>query len=91
MSTWTELELWYEQLPTYYAAAAGLITNPAGDVLLVKPTYRDGWNFPGGCVEPGEYPHDACTANSPKNSAPRCPPAGCSSSTGRHQPGSGPW
>lgn len=31
-----------------------------GRVLLVKPTYKDGWDIPGGYVEPGETPIEAC-------------------------------
>ncbi|MDG9676742.1 NUDIX hydrolase [Micromonospora sp. DH14] len=58
--TWTEPATWYANLASFYAAAAAFITDPAGNVLLVKPTYRDHWAFPGGYVEDGEYPHDAC-------------------------------
>ncbi|MET8258368.1 NUDIX hydrolase [Micromonospora sp. NPDC005205] len=58
--TWTEPATWYANLASFYAAAAALITDPAGNVLLVKPTYRDHWAFPGGYVDGGEYPHDAC-------------------------------
>lgn len=29
-------------------------------MLLVKPTYKDGWDIPGGYVEPGEMPIEAC-------------------------------
>ncbi|MGQ5264609.1 NUDIX domain-containing protein [Micromonospora sp. ZYX-F-536] len=58
--TWTEPATWYANLASFYAAAAAFITNPAGNVLLVKPTYRDHWAFPGGYVDEGEYPHDAC-------------------------------
>lgn len=58
--TWTEPATWYANLPSFYAAAAAFITDPAGNVLLVKPTYRDSWAFPGGYVEAGEYPHHAC-------------------------------
>lgn len=37
--------------------AAGVIyRNEAGQVLLVQPTYKDGWDLPGGYVEPGESP-----------------------------------
>ncbi|MEV4544540.1 NUDIX hydrolase [Micromonospora echinaurantiaca] len=58
--TWTEPATWYANLPAFYAAAAAFITDRAGNVLLVKPTYRDHWAFPGGYVEEGEYPHEAC-------------------------------
>ncbi|MEH0936150.1 NUDIX hydrolase [Micromonospora psammae] len=58
--TWTEPAIWYANLSSFYAAAAAFITDPAGNVLLVKPTYRDHWAFPGGYVDEGEYPHEAC-------------------------------
>lgn len=32
----------------------GLVTDPEGRILLVRLTYRRGWFFPGGGVEPGE-------------------------------------
>ncbi|MEU8288369.1 NUDIX hydrolase [Micromonospora sp. NPDC048905] len=58
--TWTEPATWYANLASFYAAAAAFITDPAGNVLLVKPTYRDHWAFPGGYVDEDEYPHAAC-------------------------------
>ncbi|MEU5553187.1 MULTISPECIES: NUDIX hydrolase [unclassified Micromonospora] len=58
--TWTEPSVWYANLPTFHASAGALITDPAGDVLLVKPRYRDHWAFPGGGVEADEAPHHAC-------------------------------
>ncbi|MDG4758254.1 NUDIX hydrolase [Micromonospora sp. WMMD710] len=58
--TWTEPATWYANLASFYAAAAAFITDPDGNVLLVKPTYRDHWAFPGGYVDDGEYPHEAC-------------------------------
>jgi 8-oxo-dGTP pyrophosphatase MutT (NUDIX family) len=33
-----------------------LFTDPAGRVLVVKPTYKPGWELPGGAVEDGESP-----------------------------------
>jgi 8-oxo-dGTP diphosphatase len=41
-------------------AAGALFLNDAGDVLLVRPTYKDHWDLPGGYVEAGESPHAAC-------------------------------
>ncbi|SCL35692.1 ADP-ribose pyrophosphatase YjhB, NUDIX family [Micromonospora nigra] len=58
--TWTEPAIWYANLPAFYAAAAAFITDPTGNVLLVKPTYRNHWSFPGGYVDEGEFPHAAC-------------------------------
>ncbi|MFG3409646.1 NUDIX domain-containing protein [Streptomyces sp. NPDC048142] len=45
-----------------WLGAAAIITDQAGRVLLVHPTYRedDRWLLPGGVVEPGEHPHTAC-------------------------------
>ncbi len=42
--------------------AAGLLIRDGHDhVLMVRPTYKDGWDIPGGYVEPGETPTEACT------------------------------
>ena len=40
-------------------AAGVLFRDGAGRVLLVKPTYKQGWDIPGGYVEPGESPKQA--------------------------------
>lgn len=40
-------------------AAGLLIRDAAGRVLMVKPTYKDGWDIPGGYVEPDESPAQA--------------------------------
>jgi 8-oxo-dGTP diphosphatase len=56
----TDAAAWYASLPVLYAAAAALITDPAGRVLLVKPNYRDHWSLPGGICEHAEPPHAAC-------------------------------
>ena len=40
--------------------AAGVLFRDAdGRVLLVKPSYKSGWDIPGGYVEPGESPKQA--------------------------------
>lgn len=41
-------------------AAGVLIRDTSGNVLMVKPTYKDGWDIPGGYVEPDESPGQAC-------------------------------
>jgi 8-oxo-dGTP diphosphatase len=38
---------------------AALITDEQGRVLIVKPSHKEGWIFPGGHVEVGEAPSDA--------------------------------
>jgi len=40
-------------------AAGVLIEDGRGFVLLVKPTYKEGWDLPGGYVEQGESPREA--------------------------------
>jgi 8-oxo-dGTP diphosphatase len=50
-------DVWFGQLPGVVVAAAGLIRDGAGQVLLVKPNYRDHWTMPGGICELGEPPH----------------------------------
>ena len=41
------------------ASAACLVRNAAGDVLVVRPTYKQHWELPGGAIEPGESPQAA--------------------------------
>lgn len=41
-------------------AAGALFVDAAGRILLVHPTYKPGWDIPGGYVEPGESPAAAC-------------------------------
>jgi 8-oxo-dGTP diphosphatase len=60
VNTWIEPQAWYANLPSFYAAVAALITDENGDVLLVKPTYRDHWSFPGGYLDAEELPHEGC-------------------------------
>ncbi|HEX9065277.1 MAG TPA: NUDIX hydrolase [Streptosporangiaceae bacterium] len=55
--TFTDPATWFASLPGAVIAAGGLITDPAGRVLLVKPNYRDHWTIPGGICEHGEPPH----------------------------------
>lgn len=45
-------------MPTHIVAAAGVVENEKGEILLVK-TYHAGWVFPGGQVEIGENVVDA--------------------------------
>jgi 8-oxo-dGTP diphosphatase len=59
-SGYVEPEQWYAQLATCYAAVGALITDTEDRVLLVKPNYRDYWSLPGGMVDGGETPEDAC-------------------------------
>jgi len=46
--------------PTRHVAAGALCFDDAGNVLIVKPTYRDHWLIPGGVLEAGELPRETC-------------------------------
>ncbi len=73
--------------PTSETLAAGVLLFDEQDrVLLVDPTYKAGWEFPGGVVESGEAPARAgmreVTEETGLVLATTCPD--CSSSTGNH-------
>ena len=48
-----------DKFATPRVAAGVVFRDAAGRVLLVKPTYKDGWDIPGGYVEHGESPRAA--------------------------------
>lgn len=45
--------------PKKYLSTGGLFVDEQGRLLLVKPTYKDGWEIPGGVVEADESPMQA--------------------------------
>ena len=48
-------------IPAIPASAGALIFDGAGQLLILKPTYKTGWTIPGGVMEAdGETPWDAC-------------------------------
>ena len=55
-----ELVAFIASLPTRRLAAGALIRNEEGELLVVKPNYKDGWILPGGTVESGEAPKTGC-------------------------------
>lgn len=52
-------ENWYQTLPKKRSASGVFLTNDSGHVLLVKPSYRDYWQLPGGCIDDNESPGQA--------------------------------
>ena len=75
--TFTDEETWFNGLAGVVIAAGGLITDPAGRVLLVKPNYRQFWGVPGGICELREPPILAAAGNWPRRSGCRSWSAGC--------------
>lgn len=49
-----------QSLPMKRMGAGAVIGDGGGRVLIVKPTYKDGWELPGGAVENDESPARAC-------------------------------
>ena len=47
--------------PKKQMGAGALFFNTAGELLVVKPTYRDHWSIPGGVIEDAESPRQGCT------------------------------
>ncbi|ASN53768.1 NUDIX hydrolase [Sinomonas sp. R1AF57] len=50
---------YFRTLPRRRVAAGLVIRDERGDVLAVKPNYKEGWLLPGGTVDPGEAPRKA--------------------------------
>lgn len=47
--------------PEIPASAGALLFDGAGRLLILEPTYKEGWTIPGGAMEAnGESPWDAC-------------------------------
>jgi ADP-ribose pyrophosphatase YjhB (NUDIX family) len=47
-------------MATPHVAAGALFFDNEGRVVLVRPSYKEDWDIPGGYVEPGESPRAAC-------------------------------
>ena len=52
-------ETFWASLPTKNVAAGWLLTDDQDRALLVKPSYKEPWEIPGGVVEAGESPSAA--------------------------------
>ena len=48
------------EIPRIPASAGALIYDDDGRLLILKPSYKKGWTIPGGQVDPGESPWQAC-------------------------------
>jgi hypothetical protein len=47
---------YYRSLPRHIAGAGAIFHDQGQRVLLVKPSYRETWEIPGGGMEAGEFP-----------------------------------
>ena len=47
---------YYATLPKHIAGAGAIFRDADGGILLVKPSYRETWEIPGGGLEHGEDP-----------------------------------
>jgi 8-oxo-dGTP pyrophosphatase MutT (NUDIX family) len=52
-------EDYYKSLPRKRMASGVIIRNPKGEMLVLKTTYKDHWEIPGGVVEENESPRQA--------------------------------
>lgn len=50
---------YYKSLPTKRMGSGALFFDAAGKILFVKPSYKEGWEIPGGVVELNESPRKA--------------------------------
>lgn len=50
----------HRSLPTKRMGSGALLRDEAGRFLIVKPSYKSGWEIPGGIVEDNESPAAAC-------------------------------
>lgn len=51
---------WLRSRSNKIVSAAGILKRDDGKILLVKPSYKDEWLLPGGGVDAGEHPKEAC-------------------------------
>ncbi len=51
---------YFKNLPKKRMGSGSLFFNDKGELLIVKPTYKEGWTIPGGSVDQNESPLAAC-------------------------------
>ncbi len=59
MSVDAKTAAWAAQQPKKLVASKVIVKSDKGNILLVQPTYKPGWQFPGGGVDAGESPEEA--------------------------------
>jgi len=53
-------EDYYQNLPKKRMGVGCLFFNENGELLIVKPSYKDHWSIPGGVIEENESPLKTC-------------------------------
>ena len=51
---------YYKNLPRKWMGSGALFLNSESRILIVKPTYKDYWEIPGGSISENESPWAAC-------------------------------
>jgi 8-oxo-dGTP diphosphatase len=51
---------YYKNLPKKRMGVGALILNDNGEILIVKPSYKDHWSIAGGVIDENESPRTAC-------------------------------
>lgn len=51
---------YFKNLPKKYMGSGSLFFNGKNELLIVKPTYKEGWLIPGGTVDSNESPRACC-------------------------------
>ncbi len=59
MSLTPEQKEFFRTIPKKWMGSGALFFNSTGEFMIVKPTYKEGWEIPGGRVEEGESPFNA--------------------------------
>lgn len=60
MRTQEQIRAYQESLPKKRMGAGAIFRDAEGRVLIVKPTYKEYWEIPGGSVEHNESPVSCC-------------------------------
>lgn len=58
MNNITSTEEHFKNIPRKHIGSGGLFLNDINEILLVKPTYKEDWEIPGGVVEINESPQE---------------------------------
>lgn len=57
---WLPYDHYLQKIPRKRCSAGAIFLNDQGEILLVKPGYKDNWIIPGGAVNAYESPRDGC-------------------------------